>query len=294
MEQVGYYRVTGTSDDNPSSNSWDVAFREDKRSRHKGSSLVYLFDMSRGVEVLRIKKGGAKAAARMKGVTAPSVRKLDRFAAKPVGGLSASASASTGARLVRLPVVRELAVEVNPAAARPRRARGGHSPWIGRGIIIGVGFPRIVNEKAARTVAAAVALTGIVALATGWHWLLAPLALGFWARVLAGPRYSPFALLATRVIAPRLGLPRDVAGPPKRFAQGMGAAITTAGVIALALGWTTVTTVLLALLVTAATLESVFALCIGCQVFALLIRSGLLPETVCMECADISRRLARV
>ena len=95
VEQVGYYRVTGTSDDNPSSNSWDVAFREDKRSRHKGSSLVYLFDMSRGVEVLRIKKGGAKAAARMKGVTAPSVRKLDRFAAKPVGGLSASASAST-------------------------------------------------------------------------------------------------------------------------------------------------------------------------------------------------------
>ncbi len=74
----------------------------------------------------------------------------------------------------------------------------------------------------------------------------------------------------------------------------MGAAITTAGVIALALGWTTVTTVLLALLVTAATLESVFALCIGCQVFALLIRAGLLPETVCVECADISRRLARV
>ena len=74
----------------------------------------------------------------------------------------------------------------------------------------------------------------------------------------------------------------------------MGAAITTAGVIALALGWTTVTTVLLALLVTAATLESVFALCIGCQIFALLIRAGLLPETVCVECADISRRLARV
>jgi hypothetical protein len=159
--------------------------------------------------------------------------------------------------------------------------------------MIWVGFPRIVNEKAARTVAAGVALTGIVALATGWHWLLIPLALGFWARVLAGPRYSPLALLATRVVAPRLGPPRDVAGPPKRFAQGMGAAITTAGVVALALGWTTVTTILLAALVVAATLESVFALCIGCQVFALLIRAGVVPETVCVECADISRRLAR-
>ena len=157
-----------------------------------------------------------------------------------------------------------------------------------------MGFPRVVNEKAARTVAGGVALIGIVALATGWHWLLVPLALGFWARVLAGPRFSPLALLATRVIAPRLGAPKDVAGPPKRFAQGMGATITTVGVLALALGWTTVTAVLLAALVVAATLESVFALCIGCQVFALLMRVRILPETVCVECADISRRLASV
>src|SRR5829696_2921791 len=155
-----------------------------------------------------------------------------------------------------------------------------------------MGFPRIVNEKAARTVAAGVALVGVVALAAGWHWLLAPLALGFWARVLAGPRYSPLALLATRVVAPRLGPPRDVAGPPKRFAQGMGAAITTLGAIAFALGWTTVTTVLLALLVVAATPESAFAVCSSCQLFALRMRAGVIPETVCLECSDISRRLA--
>ena len=154
-------------------------------------------------------------------------------------------------------------------------------------------FPRVINEKAARTVAGVVAITGVVALATGWHWLLVPLAYGFWARVLTGPRLSPLAQLATKVVAPRLGRPKEVAGPPKRFAQGMGAAITTLGVIALALGWTTVTTVLLALLVVAASLESIFALCIGCQVFAALMRAGILPETVCVECADISRRLVK-
>jgi hypothetical protein len=152
-----------------------------------------------------------------------------------------------------------------------------------------ISFPRVINEKAARTVAGVVAITGIVALATGWHWLLIPLAYGFWARVLTGPRLSPLAQLATKVVAPRLGEPKDVAGPPKRFAQGMGAAITTLGVVALALGWTTVTTVLLAMLVVAATLESVFAVCIGCQVFALLMRAGVVPEAVCLECADISR-----
>ena len=155
-------------------------------------------------------------------------------------------------------------------------------------------FPRVINEKAARTVAAVVAVTGAIALATGAHWLLIPLAYGFWARVLAGPRYSPLALLATKVVAPRLGRPREVPGPPKRFAQGMGAAITTLGVLALALGWTTVTTVLLALIVVAATLESALGLCVGCKVFAGLMRAGILPETVCLECADISARLQRV
>lgn len=80
--------MTGTSDANPSSNSWDVAFRSDRR---KGD-LIYLFDMSRGVEVLRMKRG-VQAAGRMRAVTAPSVRR-DRFAAQPVGSLTAGASST--------------------------------------------------------------------------------------------------------------------------------------------------------------------------------------------------------
>jgi hypothetical protein len=152
-------------------------------------------------------------------------------------------------------------------------------------------FPRTVNEKAARVVAGCVALIALFALGTSTRWLLVPLALGFWARVLSGPTLSPLGQLATRVVAPRLGAPRVVAGPPKRFAQGMGAVITTAGAIAwlgFGLGW--VADVLLALLVVAATLESVFAFCVGCQIFGLLMRAGLVPESVCVECADIRAR----
>jgi hypothetical protein len=81
LRQIGYYRVTGTGTDNPSSNSWDTEWLPDKR---KGD-LVYLFDMSRGVEILRLKKG-AHASARMRSVVAPSVKR-DRFAAKVAGGL---------------------------------------------------------------------------------------------------------------------------------------------------------------------------------------------------------------
>ena len=153
-----------------------------------------------------------------------------------------------------------------------------------------IGFPRTINEKAARTVAGVVAVTGLVALLVPAHWLVIPLAYGFWARVLTGPRLSPLAALASRVVAPRLGEPREVPGPPKRFAQGMGAAITTAAAVALVAGAGTVVSVLLVALVAAATLESAFGYCVGCQVFGLLMRAGLIPDEVCAECADIWAR----
>src|SRR4051795_3260616 len=93
-------------------------------------------------------------------------------------------------------------------------------------------FPRTINEKAARFVAGVVALTALVTLLTGAYWLLVPLAYGFLARGLTGPTLSPLGRFASRVAAPRLGPPKEVSGPPKRFAQAMGAAMTTAAAIA--------------------------------------------------------------
>jgi hypothetical protein len=152
-----------------------------------------------------------------------------------------------------------------------------------------LGFPDPVNEKAARTVAAVVALLAATALATGAHWLLVVLAYGFWARVLTGPRLSPLGRFATKVAAPRLGSPKYVPGPPKRFAQGIGAALTTTGAIGLlAFGSETLAIACLAALLVAATLESVFALCLGCKIFAGLIRLGVVPQTVCERCVDYS------
>jgi len=54
--------------------------------------------------------------------------------------------------------------------------------------------------------------------------------------------------------------------------------------------------VLLVMLILAAGLESLLAFCVGCRIFALLMRAGLIPEAVCAECADIwapGRRTAR-
>lgn len=153
-------------------------------------------------------------------------------------------------------------------------------------------FPNPVNEKAARVVAGVVLAVALVTLATGLYWLLIPLAYGFWARVSTGPTLSPLGWAAQNVVAPRLGPRKPVPGPPKRFAQGIGAVFSTAALVfGLILGLHTVADALLVVLVIAAGLESIFAVCLGCRVFALLMRAGVVPESVCAECADIRPRL---
>lgn len=156
-------------------------------------------------------------------------------------------------------------------------------------------FPNPVNEIAARLVAAGVVTMAVAALVTGRHWLLIPLAYGFAARVLTGPKLSPLGSLVTRVVVPRLPIePRLVPGPPKRFAQGIGAVLTIGALVAWAgFGATIVADVLLVMLVVAATLESAFGICLGCLLFGFLMRVRVIPETVCLECSDISARLAR-
>jgi Domain of unknown function (DUF4395) len=154
-------------------------------------------------------------------------------------------------------------------------------------------FPNPVNEKAARVVAGVVLVTVLVTLATGWYWLLIPLAYGFWARVLTGPTLSPLGWIAQNVIGPRLGAKKPVPGPPKRFAQAIGALISTAAlVLALIAGDHAAAAVVLLVFVPAAGLESIFGYCVGCKLFGLAMRIGVVPETVCAECADVSPRLS--
>src|SRR5947209_10880774 len=139
-------------------------------------------------------------------------------------------------------------------------------------------FPNPVNEKAARVVAGVVLVMILVILGTGAYWLLIPLAYGFWARVLTGPTLSPLGRLAQRVIAPRLGAPKAVPGPPKRFAQGIGAMMSTVAlVLALPLGNHTAADVVLIMFLPAAGLESIFGYCLGCKLFGIGMRVGLVP-----------------
>ncbi len=151
-------------------------------------------------------------------------------------------------------------------------------------------FPNPVNEVSARLVAGGVVLMCVAAIALDLPWMTAVIAYGFVARVLTGPTLSPLGQLVTRVITPALGLPeKNCPGPPKRFAQGIGAAFSvTAAILALGFGLTTAAWVVLGVLAAFATLESVFGFCMGCKVFGLLMSAGVIPAEVCERCNDIT------
>ena len=157
-------------------------------------------------------------------------------------------------------------------------------------------FPNPVNEVSARFVAGGVALIGLACLVFQAPWLMPVLAVGFVLRVAWGPRVDPLGLLVTRVIVPRLPIAeRLTPGPPKRFAQSIGAFVTlsaTAVYYAAGISWAAYG--LIVVLVLFATLESVLGLCVGCKMFDLLMRAGVIPESVCEECNDLSLRWRRL
>jgi hypothetical protein len=148
-------------------------------------------------------------------------------------------------------------------------------------------FPNPVNETSARLVAAVVAVLAVVAVAFQQGWILPVLAYGFLARALTGPKLSPLALVATRVVTPRLHVAhRYSPGPAKRFAQSIGAVFTmTATLLWYAAGQHTPALALAGVIALFASLESGFGLCVGCKAFFLGMRLGLVPPSVCEDCA---------
>ena len=152
-------------------------------------------------------------------------------------------------------------------------------------------FPNIVDEVAVRLIAGVVLVLGVVALATQQWWLYLVLAADFVLRAGWGPSASPVAQLVRRWVRPRVSAaPRYTAGPPKRFAAAIGAVLTVAA-SGLWLAGATVPVVFIGVvMVVFPALESLGGVCVGCIAFGWLMQLGVIPESVCLECADISRR----
>lgn len=123
------------------------------------------------------------------------------------------------------------------------------------------------TAKTATTVAERAADPGFI--------LLLVIALLFLWGVLS-PRTQPWSVLYRRLIQLRLAPPTDLEDPrPPRFAQGVGLFVTTMGLVLHLAGVPWALPIAAALAFVAGFLNAVFGLCLGCQLYLLLQRAGI-------------------
>ena len=156
-------------------------------------------------------------------------------------------------------------------------------------------FPNPANETSARLVAAGVVAISVIFLITNSTLALIALTYGFAARVIAGPAFSPLALVVTKFITPKLKVNHKfVPGAPKRFAQTIGLIFSASALVLTMLDYSLASQIVIAGLIFAATLESVFAICLGCIIFSYLMNLGLIPQSICESCNNITLRSAQI
>ncbi len=132
------------------------------------------------------------------------------------------------------------------------------------------------------------AITGVLLLVTIGVWLtghtlvatviFAFITLVFAWGAFAGVKRHPYGLFFKAVIRPRLKPPTELEDPtPPTFAQGVGLVITLAGLLLSFIpGLQLALPIAAGLAFIAAFLNSVFAYCLGCQIYLLLVRLGVL------------------
>jgi hypothetical protein len=127
----------------------------------------------------------------------------------------------------------------------------------------------VIDSRAPRTNQAVVGIVSVVAVATGWWWLLALLALQLALGLSFGRRYCLSCLLYFEVIQPRFGEgPLEDARPP-RAANVVGLVVLTAASAAYAVGLSTLGVCLGILVAALALLAAVTGFCTGCEAYKL-------------------------
>lgn len=97
-----------------------------------------------------------------------------------------------------------------------------------------------------------------------------------WAAV-AGVQRHPYGFLFKKLVRPRLKPPVELEDPtPPTFAQGVGLCVTVVGIALYFVVGPVALVVAGAAAFVAAFLNSVFAYCLGCQIYLLLARAGIL------------------
>ena len=130
-------------------------------------------------------------------------------------------------------------------------------------VALGLGAP-LGATVGDRVLEPAVPLFTVIALLFGWA-------------AFAGVARHPYGLLFRALVRPRLSPPPELEDPaPPTFAQGVGFAITLIGLALHLLGVPGALVIAASAAFVAAFLNSVFAYCLGCQIYLLLARARLI------------------
>ena len=91
------------------------------------------------------------------------------------------------------------------------------------------------------------------------------------------PRTAPWGVIFRAVVAPRLTPPSELEDPrPPRFSQGVGLFVVGVGIVLHLIGAPWALPIATAAAFIAAFLNAAFAFCLGCQLYLLLQRAGVI------------------
>ena len=125
----------------------------------------------------------------------------------------------------------------------------------------------LIDERAPRFNQVVVGLVSLLAVLTGWWFLLALLALQLALGLTLGRRWCLACVFYFEVLQPRLGEgPLEDSRPP-RFANMIGLGFLSAASLAYLVGWTTVGAALGGIVAALALLAAVTGFCAGCTAY---------------------------
>jgi uncharacterized protein DUF4395 len=139
----------------------------------------------------------------------------------------------------------------------------------------------VIDSRAPRFNQVVVGVAAVLAVATGWWWLLAALAVQLAVGLTLGRRFCLPCLAYFELVQPLFGEgPLEDARPP-RFANMVGAVFLTGASIAYAAGADPVGTALGILVAALALLAAVTGFCTGCEAYKLGYRLTGRPFVAC-------------
>jgi uncharacterized protein DUF4395 len=139
----------------------------------------------------------------------------------------------------------------------------------------------VIDERAPRVNQAVVGLVALLAVVTGWWWLLALLALQLALGLTLGRRWCLACVLYFEVLQPRLGEGRLEDARPPRFANLVGLVVLASASVAYVAGLETVGTALGLLVAALALLAAATGFCAGCTAFRIGYRLTGRPFVAC-------------